>query len=549
MNKDTTIMILAAGKVPQEFSSVFGDLPSALVPVNNRPAIFWTIEKFINDGFNKFIICVGYKKNKVKSFVENNFGEKANIDFVDVDFRKKPGSSFMSGLERIKTKKLLVILGDTFIYNKVVLEDDFILTSKNFLKEESYRWALVVDKDGYVDKIFDKKKNVPDDKNLKLIIGVYYFSNVRLLKKCTNLFKNQNIEISEIIKKYNKFKKMKVVDYDDWFDFGHLDKYYSSEKKLLSYKTRYFNFLDYNDVFGFITKKSQEEKKLNNEIDWYLSIPKELSILTPRLVNYKKGKKPFLSLEYYSYQTLSELYVFGEVNEYVWKNVIDRIIRILNIFQKHRGKVTMDEYYKIYFEKLESRINQLLESNKKFKNMFKMDQILINDKKYLNYNVLKKDIFSKVKELYSEKDNCFLHGDFCFSNILYDVKSGIIRLIDPRGKWADSSFGDIKYDIAKLRHSIVGQYDFIVNNLFSVKIKDNNIKYKIFNNKRYFFLSDYFDNKIKEHWSLNNIKFIEGLLFLSMLPLHNDYFDRQLVMYAIGIQRINEVLNNKNRTL
>jgi len=140
-------------------------------------------------------------------------------------------------------------------------------------------------------------------------------------------------------------------------------------------------------------------------------------------------------------------------------------------------------------------------------------------------------------------------GDFCFSNILYDVKSGIIRLIDPRGKWADNSFGDIKYDIAKLRHSIVGQYDFIVNNLFSVKIKDTNIKYKIFNNKKYLFCSDYFDQKIKEHWSLDNIKFIEGLLFLSMLPLHNDYFDRQLVMYAIGIQRINEVLNNKNRIL
>ena len=105
INKDVTIMILAGGKVSKEFSSIFGDLPSALVPVNNRPAIFWTIEKFINDGFYNFIICVGYKKNKIKYFVENNFGERANIRFTDVDFRKKPGNSFIIGLEDVKTEK------------------------------------------------------------------------------------------------------------------------------------------------------------------------------------------------------------------------------------------------------------------------------------------------------------------------------------------------------------------------------------------------------------------------------------------------------------
>ena len=379
MNKDTTIMILAAGKVPQEFSSVFGDLPSALVPVNNRPAIFWTIEKFINDGFNKFIICVGYKKNKVKSFVENNFGEKANIDFVDVDFRKKPGSSFMSGLERIKTKKLLVILGDTFIYNKVVLEDDFILTSKNFLKEESYRWALVVDKDGYVDKIFDKKKNVPDDKNLKLIIGVYYFSNVRLLKKCTNLFKNQNIEISEIIKKYNKFKKMKVVDYDDWFDFGHLDKYYSSEKKLLSYKTRYFNFLDYNDQiskenitgwFPIVQVKPQIRIKvpIKINIDGDEEIIKKLPQDDNLIVHYfsdEVNKKSIPLVEY-----IWEIFVVKkqyEIRSFLLANIIQKKENVAKHFDIPFSIKMIDVYIvasddsKVYINEIASELDVWLE--------------------------------------------------------------------------------------------------------------------------------------------------------------------------------------------
>ena len=111
--------------------------------------------------------------------------------------------------------------------------------------------------------------------------------------------------------------------------------------------------------------------------------------------------------------------------------------------------------------------------------------------------------------------------------------------------WAKSHFGDIKYDVAKLRHSIVGQYDFIINNLFNIQLKENIIKYQIFSNKKYLFLSRYFDSKIERFWSLEKIKLIEGLLFLSMLPLHKDYFKRQLVMYSIGIKNLNEVLVKK----
>jgi hypothetical protein len=51
------------------------------------------------------------------------------------------------------------------------------------------------------------------------------------------------------------------------------------------------------------------------------------------------------------------------------------------------------------------------------------------------------------------------------------------------------------------------------------------------------------DNLIKNKWDLNEIKLIEGLLFISMLPLHRDHFERQLAFYSIGIQRLNEVLD------
>jgi hypothetical protein len=59
----------------------------------------------------------------------------------------------------------------------------------------------------------------------------------------------------------------------------------------------------------------------------------------------------------------------------------------------------------------------------------------------------------------------FLHGDFCFSNILFDFRAGRVKTIDPRGTDAlgrPSRFGDLRYDLGKLAHSVLGLYDFIV---------------------------------------------------------------------------------------
>ena len=49
------------------------------------------------------------------------------------------------------------------------------------------------------------------------------------------------------------------------------------------------------------------------------------------------------------------------------------------------------------------------------------------------------------------------------------------------------------------------------------------------------------DNIIERNWKLDEIKMIEGLLFISMLPLHSDNLERQLALFCIGIERLNEI--------
>jgi len=169
------------------------------------------------------------------------------------------------------------------------------------------------------------------------------------------------------------------------------------------------------------------------------------------------------------------------------------------------------------------------------------EYIKINGKSYDNWNKLSKKIFPKIKKLFCKDDNCLIHGDLCFSNILYDVANNKYRIIDPRGRWGNTIFGDIKYDLAKLRHSIVGGYDSINNGLFSIEYKNNLLKINTLKSVQHQKISNDFDLWVSKNWNLEQIKMIEGLLFISMLPLHNDNLKKQLAFFTIGIQRLNEI--------
>ncbi len=293
-----------------------------------------------------------------------------------------------------------------------------------------------------------------------------------------------------------------------------------------------------------VTKTSQNITKLINEIEWYRQIPDGLSILTPKIIDTDQSKNPFLKLEYIKYPTLAELWLYSDFSPKLWMEMLDELFEILNQFKKHSGIVTVDDYDLIYKTKTEDRLSELTNSNESFKKILTSDVLLINGKKYRNWPAIKEDIELRIHDLHHEDDNCLIHGDLCFSNIFCDFKTKNFKLIDPRGKWGSTLFGDMKYDVAKLRHSLVGGFDTIVNGLCTASlIEDNHISMKVFEPKNHQRVCRYLDELIQNQWNLNEIKLIEGLLFISMLPLHKDHFERQLAFYSIGIQLLNEVLD------
>ena len=138
-----------------------------------------------------------------------------------------------------------------------------------------------------------------------------------------------------------------------------------------------------------------------------------------------------------------------------------------------------------------------------------------------------------------KSDITISHGDFCFSNILYDSRVGCIKCIDPRGMLPNgemSVYGDKRYDLAKLYHSVIGLYDFIIAGQFTIE-SSSKIDFPVLDEIDPN-LSDYFRASIldKTAYKESEILAITIQLFISMLPLHSDRPERQDAFIANAIR-------------
>lgn len=111
-----------------------------------------------------------------------------------------------------------------------------------------------------------------------------------------------------------------------------------------------------------------------------------------------------------------------------------------------------------------------------------------------------------------------IHGDLCFSNIMYDSRSNNIRFIDPRGLNIQQELTIYSYDLAKLCYSFIGLYDFIIADSFKLERSEKLGVKLIFN------LDQHFKEIQSVFMQTNLIPGISDketiLLFLSMIPLH-----------------------------
>ena len=540
-------IILAAKSSANPFFQS-SSLPDTMLTINGKPVLAHILQDLSERGIKRVSIVLDNKDILTSQYIKKLLNSDLDINVSTVDSTNSIVYSIASGLESLSNsgESVLVYLGDTISKDMFALDENFFLVSDKY--EESGNWCFVEQKDN--ECIFINKPDSYSGSGL-VMCGLYNFTNKKSLKKAVaTALAEESKNISDIIQNYiSSGQNFSLVKEKYWYDFGNPHNYYKAKIDFLN--VRSFNNLQYNSKFGTITKKSSNNKKICDEINWYKNLPSDLEVLAPRLLDSSLlENNASYTIEYYGYPALSELFLFHSFDARLWGIILEELFAVIDAFMTKSTKDLSTQIVStMYLPKTKQRLEELAKDVAWQKRLLS-DELLVNNKSLVGVYKILSLLESDINNLANQNDISFIHGDFCFSNILFDRNSKLVKLIDPRGSFGHAGcFGDIKYDIAKLWHSVHGKYDFIVND-FSVADDHgiNGYTFEVLTFSDYEEIERKFSSMVVERgFKMFDIKLIEGLLFLSMLPLHSDQPKRQLSMFLMGITILNNVLEEKNK--
>ena len=540
---EARIIIPSATLVPEELWSL-GKLPGIIYPINQKTAFDYLYEQY--KSFSKIdIICYEraekvqrrlnkYIKDGVRIKVLDSLGDLGHTGYFALDDVSEP---------------VIINFADT-----IVMDDCAALAGTDaFFCHEDYMsetWTYFDEDNGKITNVYDKKW-IDSDQKKKLFVGVFSIADSVYFKKCLEeAFAQKEIGMNTFyyaLQLYSAKHPMKAILTDNWFDIGHQDKYYNSK---LEVRAREFNHISIDKNRGILRTSSDDKDKFIREIKWYLKLPGDIEYVSPRIFDYSASyEDPYISMEYYSYHTLHELFLYGDLERQQWIDIFSRVRFVCEDFKRYtvsdeKIPASLEE---MYLTKTLQRFDKL-KSDARFVGFFERN-ITVNGKAYLSLNQIIERLKKMIPEtLYDVERFTIIHGDLCFSNIMVDSNFSFIKVIDPRGKFGSFDiYGDPRYELAKLFHSVDGKYDYIIKDLFDVRYdaQRTSIEYSITERKSDFDVFGVFLEAFREEIGsdLKKIELIEALLFLSMIPLHNESFEHQLVMLGTGMDILNRVVD------
>jgi choline kinase/mannose-6-phosphate isomerase-like protein (cupin superfamily) len=502
------VLILAAG-LGARLESLTKEINKALLPINNRAIISHIIDKFPKE--YEFVVAIGYKGELVKEYCKLAFPNH-KFTFVEIDNIDGEGSG--PGYSALKCREYLqrpfyITTCDCLIDSPLPHLDGNWLGVQPTSYPEKYSTVLVDD-----DNIINYSNKTENGYDLAFIglAGIWNYDIFwnQLEKRTTN---GELVSAFEAPLEYPTFKAKKLK----WLDAGNLD--------------------DFNKTKQYFKDTPLSLQKDNNEITYkegnlFIKFTPDNTTLQNRIKRAEKLKNNIpINFGYVS----NFVYYDWEEGDTLYKiDSLELFKKFLNVLEKNLNNITensVEHINKFYREKTRERLGKFISKNG---DKYFIHPHNINGKDYPAY-----DTFFNSLDFYKLNSNTFytiFHGDLQFDNIIYNLKNDKFTFIDWRESFGGyTEAGDIYYDLAKLYGGCIIPYD---------KMKDENninylegeytIKYSYeISNNLSLFKSEFENWVVKMGFDLNKVKFITGLIFLNMSPLHDEKFSKMLWFKSI----------------
>jgi dTDP-glucose pyrophosphorylase len=492
------VVIPAAG-AGSRFNELGKQYPKCCLPYQEKPIIRHIVERTMHLGKEVRIITSNQEQeDAIRYALELNGKIDKEIKFfkVDLSLVQGPATSLYAGLHDLDTA--IVFLSDAIPVLPDSLDHDANKVYTSIVPDWA-RWCMVKTVDSHSIKFFDKPQDRPPTNTAAC--GVYSLKNVKdYIKAFEDLQHSGETQFSHVFERmqYRYGCSFQAPIWNgELLDFGTLSEYIANRSIR---KERVFNNITVDDIGNntkIVTKRSTDTAKLMAEASFIQNLPQKYSVYYPR-VNSIDVEKSMYTMDYIYAPSLRDIALFLDKSYETWVEIFNSINRFIKLCETSISRES-SSYWGSNFLKNVERLRSA--------NLFLPE---IKDKYVRDYAFLE-NLQSELSARFGDSRTMY-HGDLHFANMFYDFNTKQLKLVDPRGEFSGHWF----YDMAKLMHSVVGKYDYIDSQLYSITSDGEAVYY----DKGHEQIIKAFRDVFGEETDL--LRKLTASLFLTMIPLHKD---------------------------
>lgn len=513
--------IILAGGRGSRLGPVTAQRSKALVTIGQRPHLIHQLLLLHDAGVVETVVVVGPDTERQVMDVVARAGLDDNVLVVVQDKPRGPVDALRVGLmhQHGIVPGTFVLMSDSFVDEPLTLQG--ILGASDWIGT-----APAPTERSFCYKAFGRYHDGPVEVGKLVTVGVNYLASRDdalvaaefALQQSPSLFSSSEVPMSAFFNAYVDLRgDVALRHLNTWLDVGDVDALARAHRTRFISRSHHKLSLDPSGVLV----KYGEGEAFERQANWLLE-RQELGSpatanLTPRV--YGVEESPGLScylMEYVDLPTLAELWLYWPGLPSVWEALLRNVV------------AQLEDNLWVGSTEDEPTANVLWFVDKT------RDRLAMRG--LPEWHAVAEPLLDEVEErLRLERGELVRgHGDLNFSNILYSLNTGMIKLIDPRGDhlvpWL--------YELAKLRYSYHGGFTAITHGLASHDAKVGRVNVWPQRDAEIQAL----DAVLCEYVSLELLTLCEGCILIAGAPLH-DGVEADLLFWR-GIELLHGVLGD-----
>nr|WP_321496397.1 sugar phosphate nucleotidyltransferase [uncultured Methanolobus sp.] len=283
--------------------------PKPMVYIAGKPIIGHILDRMKDLEPEEIILVVGYHKEQLITYVNENYSDIFNIKYVEQENRLGLGHSVYITRELIKGSDVMIALGDMIFktgyqdfYNKHMKNDKCAGSIGVREVDEPQKYGIVEleENSPCIKKLEEKPENPVSNLGIS---GVYFVKDTTILFEVLEWMIQNDIKtrgeyqltdaLQEMIKRGCKLKTFKV---SSWYDCGHAKSLLDTNKVLLS-ENEFIssNFESEDSVIIHPIAIGNDVKILNSVVGPYTSIAEGTVVESSIISNSVIGTRTHIS--------------------------------------------------------------------------------------------------------------------------------------------------------------------------------------------------------------------------------------------------------------